>query len=413
VKALNSRYRWVILVVCFFMLLINSGIVLSFGLFLRPLTKQFGWSVTHVSLVMASFMLFQGLFSPRVGTMIDRQGPRKVIIAGIIGFGIVLALLSRMTAFWQFALLYGLLGALAYTTTTLLTNAVLISGWFQENKGLALGISMSGFPLGPLAITPLMTYLLLGYDWRRALLTAAGVVLLFLLPLAVALLRDGPGHLAIQASVREAGVKPKDKDLSLLFLLKDPRYRKLAGAYFTCGFSMALIMAHFHNFGQSLGYDVTVTAKAFSLMSLLAFFGTITSGKLSDVIERKQVLALIYFLRGVSFLVMAFASSLAIFYLGAILFGIFWTATGPLTSALSGECWGLERMGRAFGAVFLSHQIGASIGPILGGMVFDRSGSYTAIFFVAALLLMTGAAGVRGLRVNVCEPYTPQESIPR
>lgn len=404
----KNSYRWIILTVCFFMLLINSGIVLSFGLFLRPLRSEFGWSVTHVSLVMAMFMLCQGLFSPHIGTLIDFHGPRKVITGGVIAFGAVLMTISRMTALWQFVLLYGLLASIAYTTTTLLTNAVLISGWFRENRGLALGISMSGFPLGPLAITPLITYLLLRNDWRTALVAPAGLVLLFLFPLVLAFLRDGPGHLAIQEKLRgrKDSLKAKDDALTILTMLKDVRYRKLAGAYFTCGFSMALIMAHFHNFGQSMGFELTTTAKAFSLMSFLAFVGTILSGRLSDILARKKVLALIYSLRAVSFLVMAFATSLTAFYLGAVLFGIFWTATGPLTSALSGECWGLERMGRAFGAVFLSHQVGASVGPILGGLVFDRYGSYTAIFLVAALFLFAGAVSVRGLNVTLAVPET-------
>jgi MFS family permease len=401
-------YRWVILVVCFLMLLINSGIVLSFGLFLKPLTLQFGLSVTHISVVLAAFMLFQGLFSPYIGSMIDRFGPRKIIIIGIMGFGTVLTLTSQMTAFWQFALLYGLLGSIAYTTTTLLTNAVLISGWFTENRGLALGISMSGFPLGPLAITPIMTHLLLKYDWRTAVLTAAGGVLLFLFPLVAVLLRDGPGHIEIKESLRKQPKQLNKNDnaaaLSLFSLMKDPRYRRLAGAYFTCGFSMALIMAHFHNFGQSLGFEVTTTAQAYSIMGLLAFMGTIASGRLSDILERKYVLALIYFLRGVSFLVMALASNLIMFYLGAIIFGIFWTATGPLTSALSSECWGLKNMGRTFGAVFLSHQIGASIGPILGGLTFDLTGSYFLIYVLTAIILITGSFGVRGLKPTVSPP---------
>jgi len=138
-----------------------------------------------------------------------------------------------------------------------------------------------------------------------------------------------------------------------------------------------------------------------SIMGLLAFMGTIASGRLSDILERKYVLALIYFLRGVSFLVMAFASNLIMFYLGAIIFGIFWTATGPLTSALSSECWGLKNMGRTFGAVFLSHQIGASIGPILGGLTFDLTGSYFLIYILTAFILITGSFGVRGLKPTI------------
>ena len=348
-------------------------------------------------------MLMQGLISPKIGSMIDRFGPRKIIIVGIISFGITLGLISQMNAFWQFAILYGFLGAIAYTTTTLLTNAVLISGWFSENRGLAIGISMSGFPLGPLFMTPLLTFFLLSYDWRTAILAAAGIIFFILLPLVLLLLRDGPGHIAIKNSIRNPGeevVSPVG-NWTVFTLIADPRYRRLAGGYFTCGFSMALIMAHFHNFGQSIGFGLSTTAQAFSLMSLLAFFGTIMSGRLSDVLERKNVLTLIYFLRGTSFIVFAFAASLEMFFLGAVLFGIFWTATGPLTSALSGEYWGLESMGKTFGAVFLSHQIGASIGPILGGLSFDATGSYRGVFLVTALILISASLTVKGLKVKV------------
>ncbi|MDW7683810.1 MAG: MFS transporter [Bacillota bacterium] len=408
----NNNYRWIILGVCFLMLLINSGIVLSFGVFLPVLREQFGWSATSISLILASFMLMQGLFSPRIGSMIDRHGPRKVIIAGIISFGATLGLISQMNALWQFAILYGFLGAIAYTTTTLLTNAVLVSGWFNENRGLALGISMSGFPLGPLVITPLLTYFLLNYDWRTAILAAAGLVIFFLLPLTLLLLRDGPGHISIRNSLsKPGGMGLSASNWTLLTLLRDSRYRRLAGAYFTCGFSMALIMAHFHNFGQNIGFDLSTTAKVFSLMSLLAFLGTISSGKLSDVLERKVVLSLIYFLRGTAFLIFAFAASLEVFYLGAILFGIFWTATGPLTSALSGECWGLESMGKTFGAVFLSHQIGASIGPILGGISFDTTGNYRWIFIATAVILISGSFAVKGLNVKLNLPLTNKKKL--
>ncbi|MCW3491697.1 MFS transporter [Dethiobacter alkaliphilus] len=406
----NSNYRWFILGVCFLMLLINSGIVLSFGIFLPVLREQFAWTATHVSLVLASFMLMQGLFSPKIGSLIDRHGPRKVIIAGIIMFGVILAALSQINAFWQFAVLYGFLAAIAYTTTTLLTNAVLISGWFSENRGLALGISMSGFPLGPLFMTPVLTFFLLNYDWRTAILAAAGIVLVILFPLAFLLLRDGPGHTAIKNSLTQPDKQADSSpNWTILTLLSDPRYRRLAGAYFTCGFSMALIMAHFHNFGQNIGFDLATTAQAFSLMSLLAFIGTITSGKMSDILERKVILAIIYFVRGLSFIIFAFAASIEMFYLGATLFGIFWTATGPLTSALSGECWGLESMGKTFGAVFLGHQIGASIGPILGGMSFDATGSYRWIFLFTALILISGSLAVKGL--NVVPDNSPSKSM--
>lgn len=360
-------YGWVIVAIAFLMLLMTSGIVMSFGVFVQSLVEEFNWDRSAISLAVASFMIVQGFLSPTVGRFKDKYGPRKVIATGVLILGITMVLFSQVNSYFSFFIVYGVLAAVGYSTTTLMTNAVLITKWFKEKKGLALGISTTGFPLGPLAFAPLIGFMILQFEWRWTVFSLGLLLMLVLMPLIIVFVKEKD-----ESASKE--VSDKDKlpvKITFNSLRSSSQYLKLAGAYFGCGFTMALVATHFPIHAIDLGLTELVAATAFGLMGGFAAFGTISAGALSDKYGRKNLLAAVYFTRFLALTVFAFASTPAMLYTGAVIFGISWTATGPLTTAITGDIWGTKVMGTVFGYIFLFHQFGAAAGAYLGGVIFD------------------------------------------
>ncbi len=392
-------YGWVIVFISFLMLLVTSGIVLSFGVFMNPLTSEFQWDRTAVSIAVSSFMLVQGLLSPFVGRLIDRYGPKIVVTLGVFILGVTLIIFGQVNSYGMFFFTYGILAAVGYSTTTLMTNSVLISKWFTEKKGLALGLSMTGFPLGPLVFSPFIGYLIVTFDWRTAAHIMGGLLIVLLLPLVVLLVKDNPENLP--GKVLDAGEKAK---VTFKGLIADSQYLKLAGAYFGCGFTMALISTHFPANATDLGLEPLVAATAFGIMGGFAAIGTTSAGALSDKFGRKNILSIVYFMRFTALMIFAFANTPTTLYVGAVIFGLSWTTTGPLTSALTGDIWGVKVMGTVFGFVFLSHQVGAALGAYMGGFIFDYTQSYQLAFLAGALILFI--SGINSFLI-VEKPETP------
>lgn len=380
-------YGWVIVAISFLMLLMTSGIVMSFGVFMKSLVEEFSWDRTAVSLAVATFMIVQGFLSPLVGGFIDRYGPRKVIAIGVLILGLTMILFSYVNSYPAFFIVYGLLAAVGYSTTTLMTNSVLITKWFTEKKGLALGISTTGFPLGPLVFAPLIGYLIFQFDWRWTVFGLGLLLIMILLPLVIIFVKEKEATGRVDSAGKEEG---KTK-ITFKKLLGSNQYLKLAGAYFGCGFSMSLVATHFPIHAIDLGLTELVAATAFGLMGGFAALGTVSAGALSDKYGRKNLLAVVYLTRCLALSTFVFAASPSMLYLGAVIFGISWTATGPLTTAITGDIWGTKVMGRVFGFVFLFHQFGAAIGAYLGGVIFDFSNSYQLAFSLGALILFISA----------------------
>lgn len=379
-------YGWVIVGISFLMLLITSGIVMSFGVFMKSLVEEFSWDRTALSAAVATFMVVQGFLSPMVGRFIDRYGPKKVIAIGVLILGLTMILFSYVNSYISFIIVYGFLAAVGYSTTTLMTNSVLISKWFQEKKGLALGISTTGFPLGPLVFAPLIAYLIFRFDWRGTIFGLGLLLILLLIPLVLIFVKEK------DAEDSKGTVKSQSKvSITFKILLGNNQYLKLAGAYFGCGFSMALVTTHFPIHAIDLGLTELVAATAFGLMGGFAAIGTISAGALSDKYGRKNLLAAVYFTRCLALSTFAVAANPSILYIGAVIFGISWTATGPLTTALTGDIWGTKVMGTVFGYIFLFHQFGAAAGAYLGGIIFDYSNSYQLAFLLGAIILFVSA----------------------
>lgn len=384
-------YGWVIMALSFLMLMVANGLALTFGVFLVPISRDLGFDRTGVSTVMALFMAVQGVLAPLVGLNIDRLGPRRVILAGFSILALAALALSRVTSPVHLYLAFGLLVGIGYSCVTLLTNSVVISRWFQKHRGLALGISISGLPVGPLVFSPLNAYLIERVGWQNAYLILAGIIAFSVLPLMLWLMRDGP-ETRPESEFPATAVSAAGPRWSVGEALSRVNFRRLAGSYSACGFSMSMVQTHFPAHALHAGMPQLAAATAFGMMGIWAIAGTVSAGAISDRYGRKKLLSLVYAVRMLALLLMAWAPNPMALVASSVLFGLAWTATGPLTSMLTGELYGVKNMGLLFGTVFFAHQLGATLGAYLGGALFDLNGSYTLPLLMAGAVL--GAASL-------------------
>lgn len=230
------------------------------------------------------------------------------------------------------------------------------------------------------------------------------IIVVLVLPLMLLLLRNQPGALP-EFEIRAASCQATEVVWSVRGALARPNFRRLSAGYFGCGFTMAMVQTHFPAHAVQSGMTSLQAATAFGLMGVLAIFGTVSTGTMSDRFGRRALLASVYALRMSSLLLMAWAPNSWVLMTSAVLFGLSWTATGPLTSMLTGELFGLRNMGVLFGAIFFFHQVGATLGAYFGGALFDRSGAYLLSFLLGAAVLATSSFVSHRLRERL-EPVS-------
>jgi len=401
VRPIRSRlhYGFVIAAISFVLLLVTSGMILSIGLFIKPISKEFSWDRSTLSLIIAGFMIVQGAISPFLGNYINKIGAKKLIVFGVIFQGLSYISLSLLQNLPQLFISYTVVMAVANGATALVAISVLLSVWFKKKRGLMIGITTAGSSLGPQIFTPLITYSILQLGWEFTFLLLGLFLLVVLLPLMMLLLKNKPEDIGLQAYGEEIDelvtssnkINQDEQVVTFHNLLRDKQYYKISLAYFACGFTASFISTHYYSFGTDNGFDSMVIAFVLGLMGTSSVIGTALAGGLSDYFGRKSLLSGVLIFRAISFILLGFSQSLVAIYIGAIMYGLSWAATGPLTSALSAEIWGVKSMGKVFGSVFLIHQIGAGLGVFLGGYMYDLTGNYTTIFSLSIFILIIGA----------------------
>ncbi|MBK5947115.1 MFS transporter [Rhodobacter veldkampii DSM 11550] len=369
-------------------LMLGFAVRASFGVFQIPIATEFGWPRAEFSLAIAIQNLAWGIGQPIFGALAERFGDRRAIVAGALMYAAGLILSAYATSPLQHQLLEVLVGFGIAGTGFGVILAVVGRAASDKNRSLALGIATAAGSAGQVFGAPVAEALLAVFPWQTVFLIFAGVVLasLFALPMLRAPAR------ASRAELEES------MGTVLIRAFKDPSYTLIFLGFFSCGYQLAFITAHFPAMVTemcgaidptgplaALGISSTsaLGAIAISLIGLANIAGTITAGWLGNRWSKKYLLAWIYAARTV---VAAVFILLPITPLSVMLFslamGALWLATVPLTSGLVAHIYGLRYMGTLYGFVFLSHQIGSFLGVWLGGKLYDIYGDYTLVWWV-------------------------------
>ncbi len=410
-------YGWYIVATCIFVAFVTNGARNSFGIFVLPMSEEFEWSRGTISFAAALGFLVNGLTQPFMGRLLDRFGGRKVIVSSIAIFGLATVALSLTFHLLYLIFIFGFVSSVALSGMSLNNTGTLLSRWFRRKRATVVGLNAAGLSAGGLLLVPFGMYLLQATNWRITWIAFGVLILALSVPLAFFFLRDDPKDMNLNPDGDESlpGSTPGSIAGRVAGILDTDRWAQslrsmpmwqMTIAYFACGYTTAVLSVHFIPFAYSLGltekasYNLLwfkldgemLAAIIFSLMMGLNVVGSIGAGILSDKFSRKNMLALVYFVRGTAYLSMLAAveflglgaPALVIF---AIIAGTSWIATAPLTTALIADVYGVRALGTISGIAFLVHAAGSALSIWLAGFLFDLTGSYTVPFLIAGLLL--------------------------
>ena len=394
-------YGWFIVAASFFVIMMTMGARNGVGVFVLPMSEEFSWSRSSISFAAALGILLNGVSQPILGHLYDRVGGRKLILIGATVIGITAILLAFTFHIAYFIFVFGVVMAVAMSAGSITTGAVIVSKWFQRKRATAIGITAAGASVGGLILVPFTTYLIQLLDWRYSWAILGTMIIVLVLPVAFFVLRNSPQDMGLLPDGDEApsGSGPR-RPVRPPGPLEVDQWRhafrswpmwQLCATYFVCGFTTLIMAFHFVPNAVESGFSPATAATAFGVLSAMNTFGVLIVGPIADKLGHKSLLGLVYFFRGVGYVLLLTLPGQWGLWVFAVVGGSSWIATVPLTTGLTADIYGLKKVGTLSGMVFLSHQIGGSIGIQFGGIMRDLTGSYTVPFAVAAGLLFFAA----------------------
>ena len=356
---------------------LSMGIRHGFGLWLQPITQAQGWTRETFAFALAVQNLSWGVFGIFAGMLADRFGAFRVIAGGAVLYALGLIGMALSPTGLLFTLTAGvLIGAAQAGTTYAVIYGVIGRNIPAEKRSWAMGVAAAAGSFGQFLMVPVEGFLISGLGWKEALLVL-GVAVLLIAPLAFGLreTRFGPG----QAPPREQTILQALKEA-----FKYPSFQLLMAGYFVCGFQVVFIGVHMPSYLKDKGLSPQVASYALALIGLFNVFGTYAAGALGQRLAKKNILAFIYLARAVVIAVFIAAPlSPASVYIFASLMGLLWLSTIPPTNAVVAQIFGIQHLSMLSGFVFFSHQIGSFMGVWLGGYLYDRTGSYDIVWYIA------------------------------
>jgi MFS family permease len=379
-----DTYGWVIVAVVAITMTIASGARFLFGVVLKPVSEQFGWDRAQLTGAVMASMIVISICQPLVGILVDRIGPKKVLVAGLLLLGLALIPLSMVTQLWQVYLVYGIVMPLGLAAASPVLSTAIVGRWFQAKRGLAMSIATSGSAFGQLLIVPVATWIMVLSDWEMTYRIQAIAILAVSVPLSAIFLRDNPAAAVVKAQADQDG-------MTLREAISNPAFWILSFGFIVCGWTMAFPNTHFMAYADDMGMSVLHAANAISVTAIFSILGSVLLGMAADRYARTHVLALTYALRGLAFLLLILLPGGNLIYLYGLVLGISWTATTPLTAAIAADRYGPRHLGLIFGSLFTFMNIGFGVGSFLDGVIFENFGGYNGALAINVILGVVGA----------------------
>ena len=359
---------------------LSMGIRHGFGLWLQPITQAQGWTRETFAFAIAIQNLSWGVFGIFAGMLADKVGAFKVLLVGAVLYALGLAGMALSPTGFLFTLTAGvLIGAAQAGTTYAVIYGIVGRNISADKRSWAMGVAAAAGSFGQFLMVPIESFLINNIGWQQALLILAGAVLL-IMPLALGLRESG--FAGGQAPKREQTILQ-----ALREAFKYPSFQLLMAGYFVCGFQVVFIGVHMPSYLKDKGLSPQVAGYALALIGLFNVFGTYAAGALGQRMPKKNILAFIYFARAVVIAVFIAAplSPMSV-YIFASIMGLLWLSTVPATNAAVAQIFGVAHLSMLSGFVFFSHQIGSFLGVWLGGVLYDRTGSYDIVWYITIAL---------------------------
>jgi len=377
-------YGYIIVGAGFVISLVMWGTYNTFGIFLKPLISEFGWTRATTSGAFSLVYLLFGLLSIVAGRFTDKPGPKIVLVICGLFIGAGYLLMSQVNSVWQLYVFYGLLmgSGLGGADAPILTT---VARWFVKRRGMLTGIAKAGAGVGIFIIPPLANWLIFNYGWRSAYLIIGALSLVGLVSAGLLLKRD-PGQIG---QLPYGAVKPEEAEsdvegyqYSLREIMSTRQFWTLASVWVLLLFCVQAVVAHIAPHVTDLGISATVAASVVSTWGAASILGRIGLGSISDRLGSKSAFLIALFFLTSSLVLLQFVDEAWMFYVFAVLYGTGHGAVFTVISPLLAELFGLRSLGATFGVVLFMGTISGASSPVLAGRIYDVTGSYRLAFLI-------------------------------
>jgi MFS family permease len=382
-KLKSIYYGYIIVSAAFVIMAMIWGMWATFGVFFDPLLKEFGWTRAAASGASSLNNILFGLVCIFSAGLSDKLGPRKVIIGCSILLGISYFLMSRVESLWEMYLYFGVLVSLGMSSYIPLLS--LVARWFTRRRGMVTGIVFSGMGLGTMLLPLAANQLIVYYSWRMAFIILA-VLALALTLIAALFMKAAPEH-----SRGEPNNEP-GRGSTFMEAVRTRQFILLCVLYFCFLFCLVTIMVHVVIHGIGLGIAAADAAFILAIIGGACIVGMNVMGAASDRAGIRLAMVISFALMALSLAWLLYAGTAWALYLFAVIFGFAYGGMQTLFSPLVAELFGLRSHGIILGAAAFIGTVGAVIGPIFAGYIFDAMGSYSYAFLICAILAGGGIA---------------------
>lgn len=396
-----NRYGWVMVAIGGLMGCVAVGAMFSLAVYLQPITESTGWSRAGVSGAMTLGFLAMGIAGFAWGALSDRYGPRIVTLAGAVILGLALVLSSRATSQLEFQLTFGLLVGISAGSFFAPMMAA-VSSWFDRQRGLALSLVTVGVGIAPMTMSPFAAWLLDYADWRQSQLIIGVLVWALLVPAAL-FVRPAPQAPAGSGGTGAGAAEPS---MGAARALRSPQFIILALTYFACCAAHSGPIFHTISYAVVCGIPAAAAVTIYSLEGLAGLGGRVALGLLADRLGVKRVLVAGLLIQALAAGAFVYALRLQDFYAVAMVFGFAYGGVMPLYAVLAREYFGQQILGTVLGAATMVASFGMSLGPAVGGWIYDAFGAYRWLY-VGSMAL-----GLAAVAIALAFPPFPRRALP-
>jgi MFS family permease len=382
---------YIIVIAGFMIMIVSWGIYYSFGIFLKPMLNEFGWTRAMISGAFSLSWLVNGLIGIFMGGLTDRYGPRIVLsICGLLA-GIGYLLMSQITSFWQLYLFYGILIGAGTSTFTPLVST--IARLYVERRTMITGVVTVGIGIGSLIVPPLANQIILDYDWRVSFIIL-GVITMVGIVLSAQFLKRNSVEAGQSNKVNSENLQRNSsadaKAFTFRYAISTRQFWAIFAMFFCLGLSVNTMQVHIVPYATDINISATTAANILAAIGGSSILGRVVLGGMADRIGNKRAFIIGFVLMALPVLGMVFSKETWILFLIAIVFGIGYGGCIASESPLAASVFGLKSIGLIFGFLSSGYTVGAAVGPVLAGYIFDITVSYQVAFILTAFVGIAG-----------------------
>lgn len=388
-------YGWIVMVACLLVTMVSSGTMMAFGVFINPMSADLGWSHSVLSFSYAVSSIVSGVGILAVGSIMHTHSVRSLLFWGCVIHGLGLYMTGTVTTVAGFYFWYGFVSSVG-RSVFILVSTTLITRWFETRRGIAMGITMSGSGLGPFILSPVVTWMILRWDWQTAFMMQA-VVMTVVVALMCLVLRNYPHDMGLRpygaasappvppiASPQPKPSQPSDSIGQLWRrVLRMEGFWTLSFINFFCCMCHSIPLVHVVGFAETSGLSAFAAAWILSLLSLSSIVGRIVWGVFADRNGVRLTLFLTLFMQGALVLWLVNTQDPVIFFLYAIVWGFGFGGVNTQYGVVARELYGSRHFGPGFSGQMCFAMVGMAAGGFFGGYLYDISNSYVASWLVS------------------------------